>query len=162
MIAVAWGGGGFGGEEGVGVEGGFLAADAAEVELVAAHGDADAAFDLGGELGEEVAAFGGGEDGAMAEVGHVGVGEGVELGVEGEEVGLDGGDLGEGAGELGGGFVGGGGEVVAVQHAVEEVGVGAEEGFVGLGHEVGAVALVAGIASEVGVDALGDFAEESS
>ncbi len=48
--------GALGGEERFGVEGRLLAADAGEVELVAAHGDADAAFDAGGELGEEVAA----------------------------------------------------------------------------------------------------------
>ena len=55
-----WGGsrgGALGGEEGFRVEGGLVAADATEFELVAAHGDADAAFDAGGELGEEVAAF---------------------------------------------------------------------------------------------------------
>jgi hypothetical protein len=49
-----------------------------------------------------------------------------------------------------------------VEHTVKEVGVGAEEGFVGLGHEMGAVALVAGVAGEVRVDALGYFAEERS
>ena len=59
MAEVGFGGrgGDFGGEEGVGVEGGFLAADAALVEFEAAHGEADAAFDLGGQFGQEVAAF---------------------------------------------------------------------------------------------------------
>jgi hypothetical protein len=45
---------------------------------------------------------------------------------------------------------------------VEEVGVVAEEGVVGLGHEVGAAALVVGVGGEVGVEALGDFAEEGA
>ena len=86
-----WGRGGcgfgeLGGEERIWIEGGLVAADAAEFELVAAHGDADAAFDAGGQLGEQVAAFERGGDGAVAEVGHFGVGEGFDFGVEGEDV----------------------------------------------------------------------------
>jgi hypothetical protein len=42
----------FCGEERGGVEGGFFAAEAAEIELVTAHGHADAAFDAGGHFGE--------------------------------------------------------------------------------------------------------------
>jgi hypothetical protein len=83
----------FGGEEGFGVEGWLLAADAAAFELVAAHGDADAAFDAGGELGEEVAALLRRDFRAVAEVGHFGGGEGSDFGVEAEDVLLGLGDL---------------------------------------------------------------------
>jgi hypothetical protein len=43
---------------------------------------------------------------------------------------------------------------------MEERGVFAQESGVGLGHELGAVALVIAIARVVGMDALGDLAEE--
>jgi hypothetical protein len=152
-----------GGEERFWVEDWLLAADAAEFELVAAHGDADAAFDSGGELGEEVSALDRGSGGAIAEVGHLGAGEGFDFSVEDEEILLGLGDLFREAGELrGGGLVvaGVGGGVVAVEHALEEVAVVAVEGGVGLGHEVVAVELVVGTAGAVWVDALGYLAEE--
>jgi len=119
VTSVAWDGtwGGsrraFGGEERFGVEGGLFAADAAEFELVATHGDANAAFDAGGELGEEVSALLRRDFGAVAEVGHFGGGEGFDL------VGL-GDSFGE-AGELvcdGLVVAGVGGGVVAVEHAL--------------------------------------------
>jgi hypothetical protein len=82
---------------------------------------------------------------------------------DGEDVGFDFGDLFEGAGESdGGGLAEAGGGVVAMEHAVEELGVFAEECVVGLGHEVVAAALVVGIGGEVGVEAFGDFAEEGA
>ena len=105
----------------------------------------------------------GGEFGAVAEVGHLGGGEGLELGVDGRDVLFGLGDFfGEALAVGGGGVVvaGVGRGVVAVEHALQEVGVGAEEGGVGLGHQVGAVELVVGVAGAVGMDALGDLAEE--
>ncbi len=88
----------FCGEEWGGVEGGFFAAQATEIELVAAHGHADAAFDAGGHLGEEVGAALGGEHGAAMEIGHFGVLELVKGKFDGKDVGFDFGDLFEGAG----------------------------------------------------------------
>ena len=64
-----------GGEERRGIEGGLMTANAGEVELVAAHGEADASFDAGGEFGEEVLAVEGGTDGAVLELRHLGLGE---------------------------------------------------------------------------------------
>jgi hypothetical protein len=75
-----------------------------------------------------------------------------EGGFDGEDVGVDFGDLFEGAGEgKGGGFAEAGGGVIAVEHAMEEVGVLSEERVVGLGHEVSAAALVVGVGGEVRV-----------
>lgn len=153
----------FGGEQGIGIEGRLPAANAGEVEFVAAHGDADAAFDAGSKLGEEVAALGRGVHRAVAEVRHLGVRKSFNLGGEGEQVLLGLGDLEGDALELGGGgevVAGVRGGVVAVEHAPEHGGVVAEEGCVCLGHEMGAVTPVVDAAGAVGMDALGDGAEE--
>jgi hypothetical protein len=133
----------------------LLAFEAGEVALILANGDADGAFDTGGELGEEVVAFGCGGEGAAFERGHLGVVQVVELGGDAGEVLLGLLDGGEGLGEGFGGGECGGVVVVGVDHAVEEGGVGAEEGVVGEGHEAGAAGFVGGGAGEVGVDAAG-------
>jgi hypothetical protein len=69
-------------------------------------------------------------------------------------------DQRDGPGELGAGVGRFDGKVVGVQHAVQESGVFAQERGVGLGHELGAVSLVVVVAGVVGMDALGDLAEE--
>ena len=50
--------------------------------------------------------------------------------------------------------------MVVVEDALEGVDVAAGVGGVGEGHEAGEVGLLDGVAGEVGVDALGDVAEE--
>jgi hypothetical protein len=76
----------FGSEERFGVERGLIAANSAKFELVTTHRDADASFDPGGELSQEISAMLRGELGAIAEVGHLGGGEGFDFGVDGCDV----------------------------------------------------------------------------
>jgi hypothetical protein len=133
-----------------------------EVEAVLGFGDLGA--EVGGQLGEEVAVFEAGGFGVEVEVGDFAGEERGAFGVEGGDVAVGVTELAGEAEELGGRTFagdGGGGVVVVVEDALEGVDVAAGVGGVGEGHEAGEVGLLGGVAGEVGVDALGDVAEES-
>lgn len=139
--------------------GGDLAVDEGEAAL----GVGDALAEAGGELRKEIAMIAGGGDGVAGEGGDLAPEQGVALGLEGGDVTAGVGDLAGEAEELGGGALagGGGGEVVViVEQALEGFGVAAGIGLVGAGHEEGEVLALGVVAGEVGMDALGEVAEE--
>ena len=148
----------FGGET-VGGAGAGRMPDAVQLAFVAGHGDADLAFDAGGHLGEEVAALVGGGDDLLLKLGVLGAAEGLVRGFDVEDRLLDELNLVEDAGEFGCGC-GCEGVAKSVEESLEEDAVAAAEGVVGLGHEAGAVVLVACRGGAVGVDAFDEFAEE--
>ena len=118
--------------------------------------------EVGGQLGEEVAAFEFGGGGVEVELGDFAGEEGGSLAFEGDDVAEGVFDLAADAEVLGGeAFLGDGGNLlVVVEDALEGVDVAAGVGIVGAGHESGEVGLFGGVTGEVGVDALGDVAEE--
>jgi hypothetical protein len=139
--------------------GAYLAVD----ELEAALGVGNLFAEAGGELGEEVAVFAGGGFSVAVQLGDFASEQRVPLCVEGADVTLGVLDLTRDAKKLGGGAFADDGGVnfaVIVKETLQGFGVAAAVGLIGAGHQQGEVFLLGIVACEVGVDALGDVAEE--
>lgn len=137
--------------------------DLAVDEVEAALGVGDLSVQASGELGEEIAVLAGGGFGVEEEGGDLAREQDVALGGEGGDVALGMCELAGEAKQFGlGAFADGGGVdlAVIVEQALEDFGVAAGVGLIGAGHEEGEVLALGVVAGEVGVDALGDVAEE--
>lgn len=141
-----------------------MGADLPIDEVETAFGIGDLLAQADGELGEEIAVIACGGLGIAVQLADFAGEQGVALGVESGDVALGMTDLARNPVEFGGGVLAGEGggvdlEVVAEQ-ALERLVVAAAVGLVGTRHKQGEVPLLLGIAGEVGMNALGDVAEE--
>jgi hypothetical protein len=137
--------------------------DLAVDQLEASLSIGDLFAEMSGEFGEEVAMFAGGSFGVDLQLGNFASEEPVPLGIEGGDVSLGVLDLARNAEKLGDGTFARDGGVdfaVIVKKTLQSFGVTATVGLIGAGHQQGEVLLLIVVAGEVGMDALGDVAEE--
>ncbi len=140
-----------------------MGTDLAVDELEAALGIGDLFAQAVSELGEEVAMFACGGFGVEVQLGGFAGEQRVPLGIECGDIALGVLDLACDAEKLGGGsFTGDGGVdfAVIVKQTLQGLGVATAVGLIGASHQQSEVLLLGVVAREVGVNALGDVAEE--
>jgi len=132
-------------------------------EFEAALSIGDLLAEAGSEFGEQVAVFAGRVFGVAVQLCDFAAEQRVTLGIECGDVALGVLDLARDAEKLRGGAFAvdeGVDFAVIVKQTLQCVGVSAAVGLIGAGHQQGKVLLLRVVSREVGVDALGDFAEE--
>jgi hypothetical protein len=123
----------------------------------------DLLAEASGELGEEIAMFASGAFGVAVQLGYFAGEQRVALGIESGDIALGVQYLARDAEKLGGSAFAGDGGVdfaVIVKETLQGFGVAAAVGLIGASHQQGEVLLLGVVAREVGVDALGNVAEE--
>jgi hypothetical protein len=140
-----------------------MSADLAVDKLEAALGIGDLLTEAGNEFSEEVAVFSGSCFDIAVQLGDFAGDQRVPLGIERGDVALGVLYLACDAKKLGGGAFAGDGGVdfaVIVKQTLQGFGVATAVRLIGASHQEGEVLLLGVVAREVGVDALGDIAEE--
>jgi hypothetical protein len=140
-----------------------MGADLAVDEVEAALGLGDLFAEAGGKFGKEVAVFAGCGFGVAVQLGYLAREQGVLLGIEGSDIALGVLHLARDAEKLGSGvFPGDSGVDLAmiVKKTLQSFGVSTTVGLIGAGHQQREVLLFDVVACEVGMDTLGDIAEE--
>ena len=140
-----------------------MRADLPVDQLEAPPSVGDLLTEAGGEFGEQVAVLAGGGLGVEMQLGDVAGQQRMPFGVERGDVAPGVTDLAADAEQLGGSAFAGNGGVdlaVVVEQALQRLRVAAAVGLVGASHQQGEVPALGVVAREVGMDALGDVAEE--
>jgi hypothetical protein len=140
-----------------------MSADLAIDKLEAAPSFGDLLAEAGSEFGEEVAVFARGSFGIAVQLGDFAGGQRVPLGIERGDIALGVLYLARDAEKLSSGAFAGDGGVdfaVIVKQTLQGFGVATAVRLIGASHQQGEVLLLGVVAREVGVDALGDIAEE--
>jgi hypothetical protein len=140
-----------------------MSADLAVDKLEAEPSIGDLLAEAGNEFGEKVAVFAGSCFGVEVQLGDLSSEQRVPLGIERGDIALGVLYLARDAEKLGGGAFAGDGGVdfaVIVKQTLQGFGVATAVRLIGASHQQGEVLLLGVVAREVGVDALGDIAEE--